>query len=94
MVVNGGSQRWPTTVNSGGPPSDHRRTTGQRRRTTARPPVNHQSTVVDRQSTTGSGRVVGRSGYRSWAGLVQVGLLVPPLVTTCSADVQLTWLEG
>ncbi|GKE05558.1 reverse transcriptase domain-containing protein [Tanacetum coccineum] len=31
--INGGSQRWPTTVNGGGPPSDHRRTTGQ-------PPVN------------------------------------------------------
>ncbi|GKG12692.1 hypothetical protein Tco_0346929, partial [Tanacetum coccineum] len=39
MVVNGGSQRWP-------PLDQHR--------TTARPPVNHRSTVVDRQSTGGS----------------------------------------
>ncbi|GKG26623.1 hypothetical protein Tco_0402326 [Tanacetum coccineum] len=58
-TVNGASdgQRWrSTTVNSGG----HRRTTGQ-------PPPDHRSTVVDRQSTAGSGRVVG------WVWLGQVG---------------------
>ncbi|GJS32252.1 hypothetical protein Tco_0963316 [Tanacetum coccineum] len=60
-VVNNGSQRWPTTVNTVGPQPDHR------------------STVVDRQSTSGSwsgmDRVLGRvrSGLRpgqagSWAG--------------------------
>ncbi|GKE06502.1 hypothetical protein Tco_1398520 [Tanacetum coccineum] len=49
-VVNGG-QWWPTTVNGSGPPSDHRLTT-------AGPPVNQRSTVVDRQSTAGSGGVI------------------------------------
>ncbi|GKF46482.1 hypothetical protein Tco_0136284, partial [Tanacetum coccineum] len=51
-MVNGGGQWWrsmvATTVNGGG----HRRTTGQ-------PPSDHRSTVVDRQSTAGSGRVMG-----------------------------------
>ncbi|GKE85392.1 hypothetical protein Tco_1559134, partial [Tanacetum coccineum] len=40
-------------VNDGGPPLDHHRTT-------AGPPVNHRSTVVDRQLTGWSGRVMGR----------------------------------
>ncbi|GKF99110.1 hypothetical protein Tco_0297893, partial [Tanacetum coccineum] len=43
MVVNGGSQRWPTTVNSGGPPS-----------TTTAPSPDHRSTAIDRQPTVGS----------------------------------------
>ncbi|GKG26591.1 hypothetical protein Tco_0402294 [Tanacetum coccineum] len=45
-VVNGGSQRWPTTVNGVGPPSEHRRTTGQRWWLTG--------------SWAGSGRVLGQ----------------------------------
>ncbi|GKE43601.1 hypothetical protein Tco_1470885 [Tanacetum coccineum] len=42
-VVNGGQWRRSTTVNGGEPPL-----------TTAGPPVNHRSTVVDLQSTDGS----------------------------------------
>ncbi|GJS69586.1 hypothetical protein Tco_0702427 [Tanacetum coccineum] len=51
-MVNGGGQRRSTAAVTAGPPVNHRRTTGQ-------PPPNHRSTVVDRQSTAGSGRVVG-----------------------------------
>ncbi|GJS04046.1 hypothetical protein Tco_0320554 [Tanacetum coccineum] len=41
--VNGGSQQWPTPVNTAGPPVDG-----------GGPPSDHRSTVVDRQSTAGS----------------------------------------
>ncbi|GKB74356.1 hypothetical protein Tco_0935768 [Tanacetum coccineum] len=44
-------QRWSTATVNGG---QRRSTAADHRRTTAGPPVNHQSTVVDRQSTGGS----------------------------------------
>ncbi|GJT37344.1 putative ribonuclease H-like domain-containing protein [Tanacetum coccineum] len=74
--VNGSQQQWSTTVNA----TDHRSTAavndGQRWRTigpppldhrwtTARPPINHRSTVVDRQSRR----------VNSWAGQYQVDSL-------------------
>ncbi|GKF67610.1 hypothetical protein Tco_0197289 [Tanacetum coccineum] len=73
-------QRWSTTVVNGGQqrstPPDHRRTTGQRWRstkfngggpslTTAGPPPDHRSTVVDGKSIGGPGRVLGRV----WTGI-------------------------
>ncbi|GJV81204.1 hypothetical protein Tco_1517074 [Tanacetum coccineum] len=68
MVVNGGSQRWPTTVNGGGPPSDHRSTTSQRWLTASQQP-----------SLAGNGpghdRVLGRVWIRSGLG--------PPRGATC-----------
>ncbi|GJU96824.1 hypothetical protein Tco_1321580 [Tanacetum coccineum] len=61
MVATGGQLWRSATVNDGGPPL-----------TTAGPPVNHWSTMVDRQSIGGSTRKV-RLGLRpgqvgSWAG--------------------------
>ncbi|GJV11637.1 hypothetical protein Tco_1353178 [Tanacetum coccineum] len=57
MVVNGGSQQWSTAVNAAGPPPNgggqRRSTVADYRQTTAGPPVNHRSMVVDGQSTGG-----------------------------------------
>ncbi|GJT35209.1 zf-CCHC domain-containing protein [Tanacetum coccineum] len=85
-----GGQRRRTTV-------DHRWTTGQRRRTTVGPPVNHRSTVVDRQSTARSGRVVGQSGSGLGPGLDQVWIgsgLGPPRGMPRGTTCQLTWRGG
>ncbi|GJT55285.1 reverse transcriptase domain-containing protein [Tanacetum coccineum] len=67
MVVNGGQRRRTIAgppVNGGG---QRRSAVADHRLTTVGPPVNHQSTVVDRQS---------RSGFVS-------GQKLPPLVTAC-----------
>ncbi|GKF55596.1 hypothetical protein Tco_0165936 [Tanacetum coccineum] len=39
-IVEATGQRWSMTVNCGGPPVNHRRTTGNHHRTTSQPPVN------------------------------------------------------
>ncbi|GKG38485.1 hypothetical protein Tco_0460197, partial [Tanacetum coccineum] len=85
--VNGGSQRWPTTINGDGQPSDH------------------QSTVVDRQSTGRSWSGLGPGQVGSWAGSGRVlgrvwigsGLGPPrgmPRGATCQPAWQLTWCGG
>ncbi|GKA42487.1 hypothetical protein Tco_1230963 [Tanacetum coccineum] len=72
--VNGGGQQWPTTVNGGRPPW-----------TTAGPPPDHWSTVVDRQSTIMS--TVGSTGQAATWHATSVATSAATSASTSAADV-------